>query len=38
LERLKQEKSIYVPDTEHGLGNKNNILDKQETFDKFLFP
>ena len=38
LERLKQEKSIYIPDTEHGLGNKNNILDKQETFDKFLLP
>ena len=36
LEMLKQEKSIYIPDTEHGLGNKNNILDNQENIDKFL--
>ena len=25
LEKLKQEKSIYIPDTEHGLGNQINI-------------
>ena len=25
LEMLKQEKSIYIPDTEHGLGNQINI-------------
>jgi hypothetical protein len=37
LERLKQEKSIYIPDTEHGLGN-NNILDNQGAIDKFLSP
>ena len=36
LEKLKQEKSIYIPDTEHGLGNKNNILDNQENIDKFI--
>jgi hypothetical protein len=30
---LKQEKSIYVPDTEHGLGDKNNILGNQGSID-----
>lgn len=33
LEKLKQEKSIYVPDTEHGLGNKNII---ESNIDKLL--
>jgi hypothetical protein len=37
LENLKLEKSIYIPDTEHGLGN-NNILDNQGAIDKFLSP
>lgn len=30
---LKQEKSIYIPDTEHGLGNKNII---ESNIDKLL--
>ena len=33
LEMLKQEKSIYIPDTEHGLGNKNII---ESNIDKLL--
>lgn len=33
LEMLKQEKSIYIPDTEHGLGNKNII---ESNIDKSL--
>ena len=33
LEMLKQEKSIYLPDTEHGLGNKNII---ESNIDKLL--
>lgn len=33
LEKLKQEKSIYIPDTEHGLGNKNII---ESNIDKLL--
>jgi hypothetical protein len=33
LEKLKQEKSIYIPDTEHGLGHKNII---ESNIDKLL--
>lgn len=33
LEKLKHEKSIYIPDTEHGLGNKNII---ESNIDKLL--
>lgn len=33
LEMLKQEKSIYISDTEHGLGNKNII---ESNIDKLL--
>lgn len=33
LEMLKQEKSLYIPDTEHGLGNKNII---ESNIDKLL--
>ncbi len=33
LEMLKQEKSIYIPDTEHGLGHKNII---KSNIDKLL--
>lgn len=33
LEMLKREKSIYIPDTEHGLGNKNII---ESNIDKLL--
>lgn len=37
LERLKQEKSMHIPDTIHGLSDKNNILDNQRYIDKFIF-
>lgn len=37
IERLKQEKSMYIPDTIHGLSDKNNILDNQRYIDKFIF-
>ena len=37
LERLKQEKSMYIPDAIHGLSDKNNILDNQRYIDKFIF-
>ena len=33
LEMLKQEKSIYIPDTKHGLGHKNII---ESNIDKLL--
>ena len=33
LEKLKKEKSIYIPDTEHGLGHKNII---ESNIDKLL--
>ena len=36
LERLKLEKSIYIPDIEHGLGDKYNILDNQGNIDNFF--
>lgn len=36
LEKLKREKSVYIPDTEHGLGNKNIILNNRENDDKLL--
>lgn len=36
LEKLKQEKSIYIPDTEHGLGDKNIILNNLENVNKLL--
>jgi hypothetical protein len=37
LETLKKDKSIYVPDPDHGLGNKNYILDNQGNI-KFRLP
>lgn len=36
LEKLKQEKSIYIPDTEYGLGDKNIILNNRENDNKLL--
>lgn len=36
LEKLKQEKSIYIPDTEHGLRDKNIILNNRENDNKLL--
>lgn len=36
LEKLKQEKSIYIPDTEHGLGDINMILNNRENDNKLL--
>ena len=37
LETLKKDKSIYVPDPDHGLGNKNYILENQGNI-KFRLP
>ncbi|MBP7984008.1 MAG: ATP-binding protein [Bacteroidaceae bacterium] len=38
LERLKEEKSIYVPDPEHGLGKVSNILDYQRNIGNYILP
>lgn len=38
LERLKEEKSIYVPDPEHGLGKVSNILDYQRSIGNYILP
>ena len=37
LERLKQDKSIYVPDPDHGLGKPTNALDYQRSIGETLF-
>lgn len=37
LERLKQDKCIYVPDTDHGLGKSTNILDYKKRNENILF-
>ena len=37
LERLKQDKSIYVPDPGHGLGKPTNALDYQRSIGETLF-
>lgn len=37
LERLKQDKSIYVPDPDHGLGKATNALDYQRSIGETLF-
>ena len=36
LERLKQDKSIYVPDPGHGLGKPTNALDYQRSIGETL--
>ena len=36
LERLKQDKCIYVPDPEHGLGKPTMTLDYQKSIGRFL--
>ncbi len=36
LEMLKQEKSIYIPDTEHGLGNSEYCIDFQKRIGHLL--
>lgn len=36
LERLKQDKSIYVPDPDHGLGKESKTLDFQKSLDKLF--
>ena len=36
LENLKQEKSIYIPDTEHGLGNSEYCIDFQKRIEHLL--
>jgi hypothetical protein len=37
LERLKQDKSIYVPDPDYGLGKPTNALDYQRSIGETLF-
>lgn len=37
LETLKKEKSIYVPDPDHGLGKSTNVLDFQKSIGESLF-
>ena len=37
LERLKQDKSIYVPDPDHGLGKATNAIDYQRSLGETLF-
>jgi hypothetical protein len=36
LENLKLEKSIYIPDTEHGLGNSEYCIDFQKRIGHLL--
>ena len=36
LEKLKLEKSIYIPDTEHGLGNSEYCIDFQKRIGHLL--
>ena len=37
LERLKQDKCIYVPDPDHGFGKSNKVLDYQKSIGSTLF-
>ena len=37
LERLKQDKSIYVPDPDHRFGKSNKVLDYQKSIGSTLF-
>lgn len=37
LERLKQDKCIYVPDPDHRFGKSNKVLDYQKSFGSTLF-
>ena len=36
LERLKEDKCIYVPDPEHGLGRSSKILDYQKSLSELI--
>lgn len=36
LERLKQDKCIYVPDPDHGFGKSNKVLDYQKSIGSTL--
>lgn len=36
LKKLKQDKCMYVPDPDHGLGKSANILDYQKRFGSTL--
>ena len=38
LERLKDERCLYVPDPEHGLGKSSNMLDYKNALNKLLLP
>lgn len=37
LERLKQDKCIYVPDPDYGFGKSNKVLDYQKSIGSTLF-
>lgn len=37
LERLKQDKCIYVPDPDHGFGKSNKVLNYQKSIESTLF-
>lgn len=37
LERLKQDKCLYIPDPDHGLGKSNNVLDYKKSIGSALF-
>ena len=37
LERLKQDKCIYVPDPDHGFGKSNKVLNYQKSIGSTLF-
>lgn len=37
LERLKQDKCIYVPDPDHRFGKSNKVLDYQKSIESTLF-
>lgn len=36
LERLKEDKCMYVPDPDHGLGKSTNLLDYQKALNKLI--
>lgn len=38
LERLKNDKCIYIPDPDHGLGKAANAIDCQRLLGNFLLP
>lgn len=38
LEKLKEEKCIYVPDLDHGLGKVNKPIEIQKNIGNFLLP